>query len=740
MTTLSALQGELEGAELKGVQTLVVDDVEDVREGLARLLRHMPGIDVVGTAVDGEDALVKVASLGPSVVLMDMRMPKLDGLAATRAIRDRYPEVAVIMLSAYGDESLVVEAFLCGARGYLLKGTEIAEVAEAVQAAANGESRLSGAVTKPLLERLVDALGAERELRQAAEASQCKLAIREAEARGLAARLASLIDAAPVAVIETDQSGRIKHWNPAAERLYGWTQAELLGHLDPNRSPEGESLSPEHIETRHLHRNGNPVDVELVIATVPGDGEQQPSRIKIILDVTDRQRLKGELHHQAFHDPLTGLPNRSLFVDRFSRAQARDSRGSSRLALLLLDLDGFKAVNDSLGHDVGDEVLISVAHALASSLRPEDTIARLGGDEFVVLIEDATNDFDATVVAERMLAALRAPMTVNGHSLSIRASIGIAEADGSPTENAATLLRDADLAMYAAKHLGKGQWIRFEPEMRVAQLERVRMEADVRSALENNQLEVHYQPIVVLTSGKLQSVEALLRWSHPSRGYVPPLAFIGVVEEIGLMPALGEWVLRTSCAQMVRWHREFPDHADLGISVNVSPVQLTNQGFPKQVAAILRDSGLAPNLLTLEITEGVLVSSAESIQAVRELKSLGVRIAIDDFGTGYSSLAYLRTLDVDVLKIDKSFIDHIATELDAAALVESIITMATSLRLHTVAEGIEDMSQMDRLLQAKCPSGQGFVLAKPLSSMALTDMLRRLVDGRVTPQLPEALD
>ena len=726
MTALLAVTDEQDSTELKSVRTLVVDDVEEVREGLARLLRHMPGITVVGTAGDGQEALDQVEALAPEVVLMDMRMPKLDGLGATRAIRDRHPEVAVLMLSAYGDESLVVEALLCGARGYLLKGTEIAELAEAVHAAANGESRLSGAVTKPLLERLVDALGAERGLREAAEAAQRSLARREAEARGLAAQLASLIDAAPVAVIETDPAGRIQRWNPAAERIYGWTQAELLGRPDPNEDLGQALAGRDRVETRHVRRDGNPVDVELVIASVPGSGEQPPSQIKIILDVTDRQRLQGELHHQAFHDPLTGLPNRSLFVDRLSQAQARARRASSRLALLLLDLDGFKTVNDSFGHDVGDEVLVSVAQVLASSLRPEDTIARLGGDEFAVLIEATPDGLDAAVVAERMLAALRAPLTVAGRQLSIRASVGIAETDGSGVEDAATLLRDADLAMYAAKSHGKGRYARFEPEMRDALLERVRVEVDLRDALETHQLELHYQPIVALDSGRLQSLEALLRWPHPSRGYIPPLAFIGIAEEIGLMPTLGAWVLRTACAQLVAWHREFPDYEDIGVSVNVSPLQLTGPSFPEKVSEILRACDLAPNLLTLEITEGVLVSSPEAIGTLRELKALGVRIAIDDFGTGYSSLAYLRDLNVDVLKIDKSFIDHISTERDAAALMDSIISMAASLRLHAVAEGIEDRDQLGRLLHAHCPSGQGYLFAKPLSALAMTDLLTTL--------------
>ena len=723
MTTLdTGPERRHEGAPA-AVRTLVVDDVEEVREGLARLLRHMPGIEVVGTAADGEEALAQVAALAPAVVLMDMRMPKLDGLGATRAIRDSHPEVAVIMLSAYGDESLVVEALLCGARGYLLKGTEIAELAEAVHAAADGQSRLSGAVTKPLLERLVEALGSERGLREAAEAAQRNLAQREAEARGLAARLANLIDAAPVAVIETDSAGLIQRWNPAAERIYGWTQAELLGRPDPNADGGQPVGADERVQTRHLRRDGSQVDVELVLSDVPGGDDRPPSQLKIILDVSDRQRLEGELAHQAFHDPLTGLPNRTLFHDRLAQAQARARRASSRVALLLLNLDGFKIVNDSFGHSVGDQVLVSASSILASCLRSEDTIAHLGGDEFAVLVETSTGGVDATGVAERMLAALRVPFTVDDRQLSLRASIGIAETDGSGAADGESLLREADLAISAAKALGNGHYARFEPGMRDELVERARVEADLREALTTQQLELHYQPIVDLATGRLQSVEALLRWPHPTRGYVPPLSFVGLAEEVGLMPAIGSWVLRTACAQITAWHREFPDYADLAVSVNVSPVQFTGSRFPQQVAEVLQACGLEPRLLILEITEGVLVSSPEAIAGLRELTALGVRIAIDDFGTGYSSLSYLRDLNVDILKIDKSFVDHITKEQDAAALMDSIVAMAESLRLHTVAEGIEDHGQLSRLMQARCRSGQGYLFAKPLAVLAVAERL-----------------
>ena len=541
MTTLGTLQSELEGAEPKRVRTLVVDDVEDVREGLARLLRHVPGIDV-GTAVDGEDALVQAASLAPG------RGPSWacacrssTGSLPPARYRDRHPEVAAVTHARPTATSRQLSRRCSVALVDTLshRASEIAYPRRRSWWRANGESRLSGAVTKPLLERLVDALGAERGLRQAAEASQRMLAIREAEARKLAARLASLIDAAPVAVIETDQSVRIKLLEPRRRATLRLDAGRTSRPSGPNKSPDGEPASQERIETRHLQRNGNPVDVELVIATVPGDSEHQPSRIKIILDVTDRQRLKGRAAPPGIPRPAHGVAE-PLAI----RGSAFPSAGArwSRLVAARAPSAGPRRIQGcqrQLGHDVGDEVLISSAHVLASSLRPEDTIARLGGDEFVVLVEGAADDFDAAVVAERMLAALRAPLTVNGRSLSIRASVGIAEAHGSPTEDAATLLRDADLAMYAAKHPGKGQWTRFEPEMRAAQLERVRM----------RQTEPRWRPISwkcttsPYSGPNLRETavgrSALLRWSHPARGYLLPLAFIGVVEEIGLMPHSG---------------------------------------------------------------------------------------------------------------------------------------------------------------------------------------------------------
>jgi len=722
MTSMDLTPGHATVDERAPVRTLVVDDVEDVREGLARLLRHMPGIEVVGTAVDGEDAIAQVARLAPTVVLMDMRMPRLDGLAATRQITASHPEVAVIVLSAYGDESLVVEALLCGARGYLLKGTEIVELAEAVTAAAAGQSRLSGAVTKPLLERLVDTLGTERALRQQAQDAQRELVASETEARALASRLSSLIAAAPVAVVETDLDGRVLHWNPTAERMYGWTEAEMLGRHDPHA--ELDQAVPESAPTgsRHQCSNGELIDVEVVVASVPGSDVHAPSRIRIALDVTERRHLETALHHQAFHDTLTGLPNRALFTERLRHALSRARHGVSHVAVLLLDLDGFKTVNDSLGHEAGDQVLVSVAETLKTQLRPQDTVARLGGDEFAVLIEVGPDQVEGEDISERMLTALRTPRPIDGRLLNIRASVGIAEAGEGYDGDDTTLLRDADIAMYVAKSQGKSRTARFEPAMRDALLERLRLEEELRAALDDEILELHYQPIIDLTTERLQSVEALVRWPHPTRGYIPPLAFIEVAEEIGLMPALGEWVLRNACAQLVAWTEDGTAPA-LSVSVNVSPLQFVGGGFPELVATVLAETGLPPERLVLEITEGVLVTTTDALDALKQLKALGVRVAIDDFGTGYSSLSYLRTLDVDVLKIDKTFIDHISREPDAAALVESIIGMAASLRLHTVAEGVTDDAQLAVLRRSGCESGQGYLFARPLTAQTVTAML-----------------
>lgn len=719
--------GDFGTATITAVRTIVVDDVDEVRDGLIRVLARVPGVEVVGAARDGAEAITLVGEVRPAVVLMDMRMPGMDGLTATRAITALPDAPAVIVLSAYGDESLVIEALLSGAHSYLVKGTSGVELAEAVQAAARGESRLAGSVTRPLVERLVESLTTERGLRTAAEEAQRSAAERAAENRAMATRLAGLFESAPVAIIETDGAGRVLRWNRAAEGIYGWTEAEVLGrsdpsHPDPAASPAGAGSFP----ARHVRRDGSPVDVEVAQAPLADEDEQQLiGGIRIVTDVTHRKRLEDKLHHQAFHDPLTGLPNRALFLDRAAAALAHAGSTGQRVMIFLLDLDGFKTVNDSLGHLAGDELLTLAAARLTACLGAEGTVARLGGDEFAVLIEQSGPPVAADLLADRMLAALQQPARLEGRWVAVSTSIGVAEWSGRADENALSLLRDADLAMYAAKNNGKARFARFDPRMRTAAVERAVLESDLRAALSLDQFRLVYQPIVDLRTRRIQGAEALLRWHHPKRGVVPPASFIPLAEDLGLMTELGSWVLRTACRQLGAWRQHLPAGENLYLSVNLSPTQLADNGLLAHVQDCLRESELDPRDLVLEITEEVLVNQYGLARDVlAELNRTGVRVAIDDFGSGYSSLAYLLELDVDILKIDKSFIDGVVQRPKAAVLVGSILHMASALGLQPIAEGIEDPEQLAYLLRENCPFGQGYLFSMPVEPGQIAALLR----------------
>jgi diguanylate cyclase (GGDEF)-like protein len=428
----------------------------------------------------------------------------------------------------------------------------------------------------------------------------------------------------------------------------------------------------------------------------------------------DHKRLQEELAHQAFHDSLTGLANRALFKDRVEHALTRLQRRRRPLAVFFLDLDRFKAINDSFGHASGDALLIAVSKRLRDCVRVEDTVARLGGDEFAVLVENLASDSEVRIVAERVKEAFRDPIVIDGRELAIAASIGIAISEAG-AETADDLLRNADLAMYRAKANGGGarQYI---PEMHAGMIERLELESDLRQALARQQLYLVYQPIVDLKTGRLSGAEALLRWQHPTRGVVSPADFIPVAESSGMIVPIGEWVLRQACRDARRWD-EIPGGDVLSVSVNLSGRQLQTSELPSVVPQALLEAGLAPGRLTLEMTESVLIDrSDETLALLHELRRIGVRLAIDDFGTGYSSLSYLHRFPVDVVKVDRSFVELLTGEAEETSLVESIIRIGQGLRVTTVAEGIEDATQLRVLQQLGCDRGQGYHFARPMSA------------------------
>jgi diguanylate cyclase (GGDEF)-like protein len=438
------------------------------------------------------------------------------------------------------------------------------------------------------------------------------------------------------------------------------------------------------------------------------------------LALTDARTV--EAMEEAFHDSLTGLPNRALFLDRLQHALDVAARRETELCVLFVDLDRFKAVNDSIGHAAGDELLRAVAERLSVCTRAADTAARFGGDEFAVLLEDDGRGVQPDAVAERIIAAMRRPFDVEGKEVFIGATVGIAHArDASP--GADELLRNADLAMYRAKKAGGNRAATYETAMRTALLARIELEADLRHALARDELRLVYQPVVELESGRTVGVEALARWAHPTRGMIPPLTFIPVAEEIGMIGAIGRWVLREACRQLAAWRLIAPD---LVLNVNLSALQLRDERLAGDVEQALLGYGLPGSALTLEITESMLLSGDEDTAArLRRLKALGLSIAVDDFGTGYSSLSYLKQFPVDALKIDKSFVDTVARSTADSTLARTIVELGRGMRLETIAEGIETVEQLERLRMLDCELGQGYHFSVPLDGAELTAYLER---------------
>jgi diguanylate cyclase (GGDEF)-like protein len=431
--------------------------------------------------------------------------------------------------------------------------------------------------------------------------------------------------------------------------------------------------------------------------------------------------LQEQLTHQAYHDSLTDLANRSLFGQQIDHALRRSAEGTASVAVIFLDIDDFKGVNDTLGHAAGDALLVEVASRIRGCLRRPDTAARLGGDEFALLIEGVDSAIEAEHVARRVLDVLREPFTVSGTSVIVRASLGIAVADKNDA-NATILMRQADVAMYVAKGAGRNRYVLFAPGMESDVVQRRKLRGELERAMELNQFILHYQPVVNLITGEITAVEALVRWHHPLRGIVAPGEFIGVAEESGLIMQLGEFVLRTACATTLQFQRL--QSTPLAVCVNVSVVQLNTPTFVEDVLAIVQETGLAPDTLILELTESMFVEDTAIVTAKLEaLRKAGIRVAIDDFGTGYSSLSYLRRLPVDILKIAKPFVDDLADGAEED-FTRAIVTIADALQLHVIAEGIEAASQVGRLLSLGCLAGQGYHLCHPLPPVEIEQLLR----------------
>jgi diguanylate cyclase (GGDEF)-like protein len=449
----------------------------------------------------------------------------------------------------------------------------------------------------------------------------------------------------------------------------------------------------------------------------------------LIVDATERKRIEAALVHQASHDSLSHLPNRALFMDRLGSALARARRQGSLVAVLFVDLDNFKVINDSLGHSGGDALIVAVARRIQACVRPHDIVARLGGDEFTLLVEGLAEPSAAVTIAERIVQQLQVPVPLAGREVFTTASIGIA-LGGAETARPEHLLRDADSAMYQAKANGKASYVIFDRQMGSGAMERVEMESDLRRALKEKEFRVCYQPVVELASGKILQAEALLRWEHPRHGLVAPARFVPILEETGLIVPVGWWVLEEACRQARLWERRAPGEPPLRLSVNLSPRQLQEAGFAARLRRVLRRTGLPPDRLELEITESVVVQAERAtLSQLERLKALGVRLAIDDFCTGYASIAYLRSLSLDTVKIDRSFVSRLVQRVEDQATVRAILALAQVLDLEVIAEGVETDGQAATLLSLGCGKAQGYYFARPVTSEALATLLATAAQG-----------
>lgn len=559
--------------------------------------------------------------------------------------------------------------------------------------------------------------------RNAEAAAQNAAELQESEER-----FRSAFDNAPIGMALVAPDGRWLRVNRALCQIGGYTEEELLevnyqavthpSHLGTLTSNIEQVLAGKipsyQMENRYYHRLGHEVWVLVGVSLARERSAHEPRLIFQIQDITDRKRAEEKLLHEAFHDTLTQLPNRTMFMDHLKLAFERAKRSTQHLfAVLFIDLDRFKIINDSLGHALGDQLLIEVSNRLQRCLRPGDTVARLGGDEFTLLLEDIQDIKEAILMAERIQTEVSKPCTLGGHETFTTVSIGIAIY--SPAyQQPEDLLRDADTAMYRAKSAGKAQHIIFDSEMHAQVLNRMKLEADLRRGVERQEFFLLYQPIVSLHTERLAGFEALVRWRHPERGFVSPTEFIPLAEETGLIVPIGHWVMQEACRQLKEWQAAYPDSFPLHISVNLSCRQFMQPNLIRQIESVLEETDMDPRYLKLELTESAVMDNVEAaIKQLQEIRDLGIKLSMDDFGTGYSSLSYLHRFPLNTLKIDRSFVMQINNR-ENLEIVRTIIGLARSLGLEVVAEGVETFVQLTQLRDLTCEYGQGYYFAKPL--------------------------
>jgi diguanylate cyclase (GGDEF)-like protein/PAS domain S-box-containing protein len=551
---------------------------------------------------------------------------------------------------------------------------------------------------------------------------------------------AMLLEAVGQSVVATDLEGKVLYWNRAAQEIYGWSSEEALGRSLRDLTVCEESLEKvEEVgsvlragrawsgETLLRRKDGSHVPVLGTASPLFDDRGSLVGMIGVSTDISERKTLEAELERRASHDPLTGLPNRPAFVDRLEQALQRTRRrknSRNKVGVLFMDLDGFKTINDSLGHEAGDRFLVTVAERLKNRLRPEDVLARFGGDEFAVLLEDVANVTEAIWVAQRIAEGLQEPLAVNSHQVSVSTSVGIALGSANTNDDPEGMLRKADAAMYQAKEQGPGRYAVFDPAMQERAQERLELEAELRKALERGEFLLYYQPEVSLRDGTIVGFEALLRWQHPQRGLLKPQAFMPLAEETDLIVPIGRWVLEEACGQAKRWEEERPCAPPATIEVNLSSRQLVRRGLTRTIEEVLTRADIEAHRLALDLTETTLIKASEdNAQALDALKKMGIRLHLDDFGTGYSSLSYLKRFPVDRVNVDKSFVKGLGENATDTALVRMSVDLCHTMGVEVLAEGVETSEQAALLRDMGCDMGQGYYFAQPLLGEELAERL-----------------
>jgi diguanylate cyclase (GGDEF)-like protein/PAS domain S-box-containing protein len=674
------------------IRLLIVEDSENDAALVLRVLQQ-GGYEIASERVDSASGLAQALNKKWDIIISDHSMPQFTGNEALKIVRQIDPDVPFIFVSGTIGEDAAAEAMRVGAQDYVMKTN---------------------------LKRLVPAV--QRELREIEDRSRLNEQV-------LSDRI--ILNSIGDAVLSTDIDSNVSYLNLAAETMTGWSCKEATGRPMTDvfqiqgATDRGTTLNPVQLDVLRqsqtaplppncvlIRRDGMEIPIEVSVSPIHDRQGRITGAVTVVRDVTAARAMALQMAHSAQHDVLTGLPNRVLLNDRVNQAIAFASRHITKVAVLFLDLDGFKHINDSLGHPIGDKLLQSVAKRLADCVRGCDTISRQGGDEFVVLLSEMGQADDAAIMARRILAAVAEAHAIDQHILHVSTSIGVSvyPDDGLDAE---TLIKNSDTAMYQAKENGRQTYEFFTPAMNARAVERQSIEEGLRHALERQEFTLHYQPKVNLKSGEITGAEALIRWKHPNRGQIPPAQFIPIAEDCGLILPIGNWVLREACKQARAW-------TDAGLppttmAVNISAREFHGEHFLEGVLDILEETGLDPHYLELELTESVLMKRTEHTQFImKTLRAQGIQVAVDDFGTGYSSLSYLTKFSIDTLKIDQSFIRKITTAPNEATIVTAMISMGRNLKLRVVAEGVETQAELAFLQAHQCEEGQGYYFSRPV--------------------------